>query len=81
MYLHEVTPSSLLCVVGFLPYIKFTRQVYYWFATTNIIYLCAVGLLFQTYFYLKFKVADPKHIVGKRTFEGLKPFFVKPMKE
>jgi hypothetical protein len=23
----------------------------------------------------------PKHIVGKQTFEGLKLFFVKPMKE
>jgi hypothetical protein len=54
VYLHEVTPSSLLCVVG---------------------------LWLQTKFYLKFKATHPKHIIGERTFDGLKPFFVKPMKE
>jgi hypothetical protein len=55
--------------------------LYCWFATINIIYLCVVGLLLQTYFYLGFKGAHPKHIIGKQTFEKIKPLFVKPMKE
>ncbi len=32
-------------------------------------------------FYLRFRSTHLEHIIGKWTFERLKPFFVKPMKE
>ncbi len=43
--------------------------------------VCYLFINVHVEFYLRFKSMHPKHIVGKQTFEGLKLFFVKPMKE